>query len=253
MKGVQIFRHSLYQVIGNLEGALRVSALPYLAQVLLSYTLLSQADILSLEVGLDADPGALDPSVPLRFTGVGLVSLVVSLWITVAWHRYILLNELPHGVVPAFRGAQIWAYFLRVLGYGLILSLLYILLAMVAQIFLGLEVVGVLLSTLIVMVPLVVVGFRLSSALPGVAIDAPHGFLAGWAATAEQTGDIALVALIAVGANLLLNAIGMALFSGLPIFGFVWDVAAGWFVTMVGASILTTLYGHYIEGRALRG
>jgi len=30
-----------------------------------------------------------------------------------------------------------------------------------------------------------------------------------------------------------------------------WTLATGWVIMVVGVSILTTIYGHYVEGRAL--
>ena len=37
----------------------------------------------------------------------------------------------------------------------------------------------------------------------------------------------------------------------LPIIGFALDIALQWTVLMLGVSILTTFYGHLIEGRDL--
>ena len=41
------------------------------------------------------------------------------------------------------------------------------------------------------------------------------------------------------------------IFDRIPVVSIIWDIAVTWLVTMVGVSILTTLYGHYIQKRPL--
>jgi hypothetical protein len=43
----------------------------------------------------------------------------------------------------------------------------------------------------------------------------------------------------------------MLVFGHLMITAILWQLVTNWLVTMVGVSILTTLYGHYIEQRPL--
>ncbi len=257
MKGVQIFTHSLRQVLGNLEGALRVSLVPYGIQIAASLLLIGKVE--SLATMQDTDPGTAVLSI-----FVLLISLFTSLWVAVAWHRYVLLNEHPKGLLPAVRLDRMGAYFLFSLGYGVMLALLALILSMVAGAVLAMlgftdvqgrssGIGGVIALALLLYLPLVVVAFRLSAALPGAALDTGRGFMAGWEATKGKTGDLIVLGVLAVGANVLLGFIGAKLFGALPILAFGWDAIVGWFVTMVGASILTTLYGHYVQGRPLNG
>lgn len=247
MKGVQLFSHSLRQVTGNVEGALRVSAVPFAAQTAASLLLVGRMEGLSMPVQIG----------PAELLAL-VVMIATSLWIAVAWHRFILLNERIAGFLPPFRADLIGAYLLRWLGYGLALFPPALVLTMVASALVGGWMVGSpLLASLafaaIALVPLAVLALRLFTGLPGAALQDGSDFMAGWRATAGQTGDIAVLAAVAVAAHLVVGLVGGALSAALPILGFGLNVILGWFVTMVGVSILTTLYGHYIQGRPLRG
>lgn len=50
------------------------------------------------------------------FSGM-VVAFIATLWIAVAWHRFVLLNEAPQGLLPAFKGDRVMAYLLRMLAY----------------------------------------------------------------------------------------------------------------------------------------
>lgn len=249
MKGVRIFMHSLYQVTGNLEGALRVSLLPYAIQIVASLVFAGRIESLG-DLGVVGGGGL----------GVFLTLAVViatSLWIAVAWHRFVLLNERPAGMVPAFHGPLVWAYFLRSLGYAAIIVAGVLVLGSIVMLLFGGLLRGstalvMVVSGLLVYLPLTVVMLRLMTALPGVALGAEGAFLAGMRATEGRTGEIAVVAVIVVGLRIVLAFLSLKLLANLTILGFAWDAVTGWFVTMVGVSILTTLYGHYVEGRPLR-
>lgn len=250
MKGWQIFLHSLRQVTGNFEAALRVSALLYLVQF---------ATALVAMGGMMGPPGAL-PDPQMAGLGLGmivvlLVAVVTSLWIAVGWHRYVLQNELS-GLIPTFRGDRMLAYFLRSLGYGLILIIGGVVWGMLVGLglgpFLGASTVAaVVLIALFIQLPIVVLGFRLTAALPATALGRETAFMAGWAATKGQTGDLIGLAVICVLAIAVLELIGIFVFGSIMILSLLWSLATGWLTMMVGVSILTTLYGHYIEKRAL--
>jgi hypothetical protein len=75
--------------------------------------------------------------------------------------------------------------------------------------------------------------------------------MAGWDATKGASADILVLAVIAVGAHLVLALLGFLVFDRIPVVSLIWNIVVTWLVTMVGVSILTTLYGHYIEKRPL--
>jgi hypothetical protein len=59
------------------------------------------------------------------------------------------------------------------------------------------------------------------------------------------------VVLLSVIGAMLLGLPNMFLFAPGSVPGLIWQVVTQWVTVMVGASILTTLYGHYVEGRPL--
>lgn len=257
MKGLTIFSHSLRQVTGNLEGALKVSALPYAAQFLASLALLGPAAMAG-----QADPAAVfsaegGPSIVMVLLNL-VFTLVTSIWMAVAWHRYILKNEAPTGFVPNFNGNRILAYFLRSLGIALLFIVLAIPLGIVAALVAapffsvtGPNVVGLLIIMVITYVPLAVLAYRLSTSLPAMALDEGGSFLAGWEATKGENGTIAALAAVSVLLLFVGSLIGIYVFGKVLALSLAWAFVFNWLVAMVGVSILTTLYGHYIEKRAL--
>lgn len=248
MKGWQIFLHSVRQVTGNFEAALKVSLIPMLIQSAVSLILL-RGSMRMNQSGMMSGLGA----------GTLVVMIVVvatGIWIAVNWHRHVLLGEEPAGYVPAFPADKVKAYFLRSLGIFGVMMVATLVLGIIggaisAGFFrLGGQTPGLIVMAVIVWLPLTLLGFRLSAALPGSALGAASEFLSGWNATRAANGDIVVLAVITVVANLALTLIGSAL-SGIPVLGIGIGFLTNWLVTMVGLSILTTLYGHYVEGREL--
>ncbi|GLS86314.1 hypothetical protein GCM10010873_12880 [Cypionkella aquatica] len=249
MKGVQIFSHSLRQVMDNLGPALKVSGVLYLVQVVvtgaLGYALSS--------VGVGGMSGGLGLGAVL----VLVISLITGIWIAVAWHRYVLLGEVPAGFVPPFMGERMGQYFIKSLLIGLVLMVLGAILGMIVGLLFGRLVmaggvfVGIVLMAGMVQVPMVFLGLRLAAALPGTALDQKPDLLAGWRATEGDWRSLVQLAVIMTLALVVVNLISFFVFGGYGVMATLWQVIAGWPVMMVGLSILTTLYGHYIERRPL--
>jgi type III secretory pathway component EscS len=168
----------------------------------------------------------------------------------------VLLNEKPE-LLPAFRQDRLIAYFLRSLLLGLIILLPAIVWGMIVGVLLsplaygGVGIVGILLVSVIIQLPLVFLGLRLSAALPGQALGVESDVLAGWRATAHDNRALAELAVLIVAAIFVVNLIGFVIFGHTTITSILWQVVTNWLVTMVGVSILTTLYGHYIQKRPL--
>lgn len=256
MKGQQIFLHSVRQVTGNLEGALRVSVLPYALQALIGLLLVGGAGTMAAGMGPGNPRAAVFGTSGLAMLLAMVVSVVAGLWVAVAWHRYVLLNEQPQSYVPAWNGERMMSYFLRSLGYGAILVVGGAVLGAIVGVVLG-RIAGVstmlflILLAALVQVPVAIAGFRLTAALPAAALGDEQEFLAGWKATEGHTADIAVLAVLAIAAHLVIALVGMAVFSHFWILMIIWQLLTGWVVMMVGVSILTTLYGHYLQGRPL--
>ena len=93
--------------------------------------------------------------------------------------------------------------------------------------------------------------YRLSLSLPAAALGEPMGFGASWGATKGAGGDILVLAILSVVAAVVIDLPPAFIFPNLTILAVAWQFATGWVILMVGVSILTTLYGHYVERRPL--
>ncbi|OLP60055.1 hypothetical protein BJF93_10815 [Xaviernesmea oryzae] len=184
-----------------------------------------------------------------------------TLWIAVAWHRFVLLNE-PFSLLPTFRGRRIAAYFGWALGITVFCWLMLAVPLMLVLIFAG-DLVsnimtsagqGLLLAWLLsvpVFLAWLVILLRLSTALPGVALGEPISLGHIW----RQTRGAGLTYL----GVLLLTTIVLAIAQIVPTLFSLVSSATGilgvliydWFATMLSISVLTTLYGYYIERRPL--
>lgn len=252
MKGWQIFLHSLRQVSNNLDGALRVSALLYVVQALVGLVLFRGFSVLG---GSGSQQSMRDMMMGGNFPWISmvvflLVAVVCNLWIAVGWHRYVLTNEKPT-LLPTFRGDRIWAYFLR----GFVIGLILIPVAFVVGLLVGVVAatgMGPLTAVAAVLfgVPVWIVGLRMSVSLPGVALGSETGIGDAWNATKDDWGTFVALAVILAILSFGLGLIGTLIFGSIGL-GILWDFAFGWVQLMVGVSILTTLYGHYIEKRQL--
>lgn len=244
MKGWLIFKHSVRQVTGNLGPALRVSLLPFVGMILLSAVVL-------LALMATAYSGT-EPTALAVFAGIlaGLIYILMLGTVAVNWHRYVLLNE-PIGWLPSLRFDRIGAYMLRYL-------LVFVLCALVGV---GLAIPVGLLNTvlptqaLVILVILLVlilmpVFWRLSASLPGAALNEGQGIRACWAATAGDSVTFIVLALIFFGFLMLVGLVSGVL-AMIPLLGLLVQLAFNWFATMLGLSILTTIYGHYVERRPL--
>lgn len=249
MKGVQILGHSLRQVTNNLPDALRISGALYLVQGVVA-ALFGGA---MMSGGMGMGGGGFG----VGFILVLAITLFTAMWIAVAWHRYVLLAENPKTPLPPLMTDRMTAYFLRSLVIGIVLIVVGAVLgAVIGSAAMGLmmnggAVIGFLLMALLVQLPLVFLGFRLATTLPGAALGKEHSFMAGWNATqADWKSILQLAAIVALGLWVI-NMIGLFVFGGFGIAATLWQFVTGWFVMMIGLSVLTTLYGHYIEGRPL--
>lgn len=252
----RIFVHSVRQVFGNLEGALRVSAVLTIVQIALTLTM-GQAllmDQAQLQQGLQDGSIALGP-----YLATLAALVLIGLWIAVGWHRYVLTNEKP-AFVPKLYLDRVLAYF----GKSILIGLLVVPIALVLFFLVALAFGPMLLGPaqsqsllvaavflLLVYLPVGTVAMRLSAALPGVAMGPGVSVFAGWRATAGQTWTVmGVVVLGLIGAQVLALP-NMVLFSHGSVPWLIWNFVSQWVTVMVGVSILTTLYGHYVEGRPL--
>jgi hypothetical protein len=246
--GWKIFVKAIRLVFDNFGAALRISALLYLIPVVVGFVL----TYLVVQSVLQSPPEARDFSrVTTVQTVAGLVSLAAALWIGVAWHRFILLDEKPGAVIPVFNGRRILSYF----GYSLLLVLIALPfgLALLLLAFLpppaGPMVASV--GALVTAFVYLVVGYRLGVILPAAAVGRPLRLGEAWRATRGATGTIVVLALVTAISAIVIQLPALGMTGPYVIAGLLWRLVVGWLEVLVGVSILTTLYGYFVEHRAV--
>jgi hypothetical protein len=254
--GWRILVHSLRLVFGNLDGALRVSGVLTLVQFGLAVAMFGVAGTSQNDLQAMMRSGHFNwPA----FAALFVLQVLLWLWVVVGWHRYILLNELPK-FVPVLRFDRMMGYLGKSLLITLILAAVGIVLSVVAGVVifpiaravavgpLGLTA----LMGLFVFLPVITIGLRLSTTLPGAAVNAGTPLFLGWNATHGQTGSIMFLALVLTLFSVVINLIGASHFTASAgVLAVIWNVVTQWIVAMVGVAVLTTLYGHFVERREL--
>ncbi|MHA6324463.1 hypothetical protein [Roseivivax sp. CAU 1753] len=245
MKAWAIFSHSVLLVWRNRWDALRISGALYAIYAVVQVTLLGGQDAM---MDMDSDMIEMDPGEMGSIFFAALLQIVITLWIAVAWHRFVLLEEYPTGWLPAFHGASMLGYFWRsiVLGFGVAFAvgLPAAIVAVAVPVLAG---VGVLFGLFFG----IVLGFRLAPALPAAAVGDTFGFRQAWEATSQANGTAIALALLGVFAALLVQVPVLLVSSLSTGLGTIMFIVINWFVTLVSASVLTTIYGHYVQGRPI--
>ncbi|MBO9407253.1 hypothetical protein J7399_07435 [Shimia sp. R9_1] len=248
MQGWKLFKHAFGMVIRNWREALRIFLMPALLGIV----------ALGLIVGLMFAilPQSTSEDFPeaaaiLGFLGMFVVSATLATWCVVAWHRFVILEEMPQGWIPTFNGGQILAY------WGQILKLSLVAVVVGAP---AVFIVTMLLRTapslgivfgIAAYIFAVLAFMRLSTTLPAAAIGKPVTFGEAFAATAGSWGSLFVLLLALVGCQVAAQSAVLALGAITPILGVPFSIATTVFLSLLNVSILTTLYGHYIEGRSI--
>ncbi len=254
MLGLEILVHSVKMVIRNLKQALQISVVPALIGGLLAIALFFLFGIPFEEFDSETT-GFPEGVTAASFTGFMLCLMVVvlgvMLWIIVSWHRFVLLEEYPTGLVPPFRFDRVLAYFGRLL----MLCLIALVIMLPAMLVMGLMAQASAALGILVWVALVIfltIGFyRASPILPGAAIGKPIKLSEAWQATSGASGAIALLVVLSILLQLLLQLLASLLLF-VPVIGVLIVLFSSMLVIpLINVSILTTIYGVYIEKREL--
>lgn len=255
MNGVSIFVHAVRMALNNLGPALRIGVVPLLILAVAGWIFAANV--------VPSHPGAMPQMPGAGAFGSGLllivVQILVSIWIAVAWHRFILLEEQPGAFLPVWNGGAIWAYFKVALIVGLLLFLLSIVISLVAGL-LVLPIIAVggqpgLLAGavlfLVIGLPLAWIGLRLGPALAGAAIGDPLTLGDSWAATGRGAVDLLVLAVVSVLALWLVTLPLIWLQFVAPAVATLLSAVINFASVMIGVGIITTIYGHYVQGRPL--
>ena len=250
MLGWKIFTHSVRMVLGNFRQVLKITVGPALiataAFVAMFFVLGAPVEVFDENTGTIAH----EPSFGFVFLAV-LIGLTVMLWIAVSWHRFILLEEYPDQLLPPFRFDRILAYLgrsflLGLIGAAFVLPVMFVGVAFAQSApFLGFPIVIVLFLLIIL------VFYRLSIILPAAAVGKPVRMGEAWTATKGETGTFIALLVVSLLFQLVVQT-AFTLLAFVPVLGALLVVFASLLVLpMINVSILTTLYGVYIEKREL--
>jgi len=199
---------------------------------------------------MQADPSPQRIALAILVTALELTG---GIWIATAWHRYVLLDETPDAILPPFNGRRILVYF----GYCVLLTLVAlfafaVLVGIIGVLTVFHAVILILPASIAFMIVLVVCSYRLGIVLPASSVEKPVSLRRAWEATRGSTGALLALLLLSTLCALVLQLPLFPLnFLHLTLAVEIWGAIVGWVALMVGIAILTTLYGHYIEGRAI--
>ena len=245
MLGWVLFKDAIATILARLDVALRISALPYgLAAATTVWLGLAYPDI---AVTPGFDPEAPPPGGFVLLVMLDLcANMLALLWISVGWHRHVLLGEAPAGWSPPFRGGRIAGYLGRSLMIGLIAVLVASAVMVGLSVFLiplvGQGVAGAILAA--GFLAGVVFFYRLGIVLPAFAVDAPLNLNDALIATKGQATTVAVLAFLSFGLVYGLQ-IPLWIEGYQGIVTVLYEVVVGWVVLIAGAGVLTSLYARF--------
>lgn len=248
MQALRILLRAVRQVFGNFRQALAMSVVPVVAGVV--------AVVTAIVARLWWTGGVTASSMALL--AVAWLALSFTLvWIAVRWHRFILLDE-RQGVfsrpllLPILRYA--WIALLIVLVLILPFFAVRAIVSLIES--LGSTFLAMMVS-LVFSVLLHSFAIILATALPAAAIGVPNPIQMAWKALNPAGGTIILLAVLGYLVEALIDLVGALVnlpfvMAGQGETGLAVTWMAHWLTWLIGISVLTTLWGHYVEGRSLR-
>lgn len=270
-----MFKHALFLVFNNLGSAFKASFVP---MVIIGATWFLWASFLwastiGIENFMSQNPNAEASSAFLMnmilFIIIALMSMILfiiiaffcSAWVAVTWHRFILLGE-DVNIIPSIKVKHILSY----IGKSILIILIMIFIMLVPAMLLGVisaeimedifpnvetRVVFLIINTFVVSLLGLWLWFRFAMALPAAAIGNVYGIQKSWSASKEYSGTIFKLGLIIALISALIQAVTFLFSDTLPLLGFALSLFISWINMLVGITLLTTLYGHIVEGREL--
>lgn len=246
MTGYLLFKHAVLRVFRNLDDALAISGLIWIATMVV-LVVASSVDVAGPPVLVD--PLADQPMATfsgaqlLILFGTNLLVILASIWIAIEWHRYVLLGERPNSIVPPFRGALFGAYF----GKSVILTVAFFALALAAGVVIVLVTMllgGAQFASALMMMIMGAFGmyafYRVSPVLPAAALGESMTLKEAWRQTAPHKNAVVQATFLMLFGTMVLQIPALIVGSG-PI-GVVASLITGWVGLMVGVSLLSVIY-----------
>lgn len=242
MTGWKIFSHSVFLLNHNLKDAVRLSS-PLIVMMVIGLAVGTSGTV--PESAFAPSDGQSENLVLQLLTGVA------GLWVAVSWHRFVLLEETG-GSLPSFHGRRMLAYFVVFFLFTLTLSLALVVFAAFASAVAGSSIAFLFLVAIVISAVAIWGFYRLSPLLPAAALGQSLGVKEAWQATSEISGAVLLAGLLIIFfsvvsvAAVLLIMLQVNALIGLAMLG-----VLQWAFTMIGISVLTTIYGISVEGRQI--
>lgn len=259
--GYQLLRHVIAQVFGNLRQAAQLTLLPLILPLIAGFLLVG-GDFSAL------DFEALTSGFWFAAFAVMIGFAIAYCWAAVAWHRYVLLEEIGAGIVPPFRTTIVMAYVWRafvVISVVILVAIAAAIAVAVVFAFTQSFAIGFLMGTGLV-IGQSWLATRIGLVLPAAALGVPMRIGESWAATRPVSSQILLpLIVIALASALVQQALLLLLGQtvGMESFGMMQDqrvltlpghLVSGvvmWLQVLINLALMTTLYGNLLEGRQL--
>mgnify|MGYP000173921391 CR=1 FL=1 len=248
MLGWKIFVHSVRMVFGNATTTLKIFILPVLGSLCLAIFFGEFSGTPARE-GYDqvgADTGAFIARGVLWAVG----TVVFMAWGVVSWHRFILLEEYPKGIVPKFSMSSIGAYIWRSIVLGFLIAVIVVPLAVIAGLFTSELFFSAFLVSAAISLLANFLTLRLGLMLPAAALESPMALRDAWSVTGKLTNAILILVLCQLAVETATETISILLPAGQLLY-LIWEIVSFLLVALLNVSILTTMYGVFIEKRGL--
>jgi len=250
--GWKLFSHSVGMISRNFQQAVQIFLVPLVLIVLVIFVMVGQmiGELKMFESGTSVPVGMVGPGVFLKFFFLSLVVALISMWGVVAWHRYVLLEEMPKGWIPRLNLSNMVLYLLRSLQLMLVSVVCLLPVAFVGSaITQAGGVIGAILMVVCFVVVFVFVG-RMVLVLPAAAIGASFGLGDALRATKGQWPTFLAVGFFIFLANVVASVVLLGL-SSIPWLMSVVQLGFSAVLSLLNISILTTLYGYFVEKRPI--
>jgi hypothetical protein len=245
--GWKIFSHSVFLLNHNFKDALRISS-PLILAMVLSFVMGGANATGTIGTGAIGSGGSPNETLSILLQ---VLTGIAGLWVAVAWHRFVLLEE-HGGTLPAFHGRRMLSYFVVILLLIFVLALVGGAAGALIGLAFGVSTLLFMVGILAIFVSAFWIFYRLSPMLPAAALGRSLGPAEAWGKTTGLSGAILVSGLSLIVASLLGGAVAMlVMFQISIVMGVILLGLLQWAYTMVGISILTTIYGMAIEGREI--
>ncbi|WP_299081155.1 hypothetical protein [uncultured Ruegeria sp.] len=248
MLGWKIFAHAAKMIFRNFPATFKIFFIPFLAifGIFISIALLNGA--FAGDGSTQSAPSA--GSSIAQVTVMVVATVIFLIWGVVSWHRYVLLEEYPPSIVPDFNLGRIGNYLWKSVVLSLVLALILIPLVMISAGLIGAMPLGALFTFALSAFLGGYLMLRFALVLPAAALEKPMRLGESWSATGGFASAIFLVLMCLVALQVLLDA-SLFLLVDMPGVAAIWEIATSLFVALLHVSILTTMYGVFIEKREL--